>query len=358
MGLTPLLAAIISHRALPSPAAVDDGFWEAARRERVHALVAQAMVSAEWPGTDAAYRTARAELAAAAAQCALRERDLLRVLDCLDAHQVRPVLIKGAALAWTHYAQPHLRPRLDTDLLITEPEVTRARRAFQSLGAALVPHVTGRLVMPQFHYTASDHQGCVHAYDVHWRIAVPPRFATAISPEEIAADAVPISPLGPHARGTSTVHALLLACVHRAAHHEAAGPLIWLYDVHLLCEAMTAAEETRVFDLAAARGIRAVVARMLSEAHTAFGGERTGRVAATLTLPGEEPAAAREGNRLRAALDDVRVLGWRDRAQLVKELLVPGADYMRGTYAPGSRAPLALLYLRRIARGALRRSGH
>lgn len=361
MGLTPLLAAIVFHRALPVRDAVDGAFWQATRQEGLHALLADALVSEDWPGAEAARQTARAELAAAVAQWALRTRDLLRVLDRLEAHDVRPVLIKGAALACTHYAAPYLRPRLDTDLLITEPEAARARRAFESLGAALVPHVTGRLVMPQFHYVTCDLSGCVHAYDVHWRIVVPPRFATALSPEEIRAEAVPIPALSPSARGASAVHALLLACVHRAAHHGSGGPLIWLHDVHLLCERMGSAEEERVCELASARRIAAVVARALADSFAAFGGGRTERLAGRLARARATELTAsslRPQSRVRAAIDDLRTLTWRDRLQMMRELLVPGAEYMRGTYAPGNSSPLALLYLRRIARGAVRWSRH
>ena len=355
MGLTPLLAAIISGRALPMREAVDDGFWEAARQDGVHALVAETIGSAGWPADAAPCRTARDELAAAAAGHALRELDLRRVLECLDAHEVHPVLIKGAALACTHYARPYLRPCLDTDLLITEPEVSSARAAFESLAATLIPHVTGRIVMPQFHYRTRDASGGAQTYDVHWRIAVPPRFAATIPPEELSASAAPIPALGPYARGPSAVHALLLACVHREAHHAAGGPLIWLYDVHLLCERLAPAEEDRVCELASDRGIRAAVARTLADAGAAFGGERTGRLAGRLAPPGRRPSAAARPGRVRAAIQDLSALRWRERAELLRELLTPGAGYMRTTYAPGSRAPLPLLYLRRIVRGALRR---
>lgn len=358
MDLTPLLAAIASRRALPSREAADDEFWRAAREQRVHALLAQALVSEEWPGAPAARRAARAELAAAVAQWTLRKHDLLRVLDCLDRHGVRPTLIKGAALACTHYARPHLRPSLDLDLLITETEVSAAQLAFESLGATLIPHVTGRLVMPQFHYDTSDASGCVHSYDIHWRIVVPPRFAGALSPEEIAAEAVPIGALGPFARGACAVHALLLASVHRAAHHRANGPLIWLKDVDLLCEGLTHAEEDRVCELSRSRGIVPAVTGMLTDAHAAFAGAGTGRLAARLATTGEFAVARPEPKtRMAASFEDFRALGWPDRIRLARQLLAPGPEYMRKTYAPGSRSPLPLLYLRRIASGAWRWSG-
>jgi hypothetical protein len=356
VGLTPLLAEIASGRALPCGASLEDEFWEAARREGMQALVADALLSSDWPGTASSRRTARAELAAADAQWALRKRDTLRVLDALAAHDVRPVLIKGAALACTHYPRPHLRPRLDTDLLIAEGDVSRARRAFESLGAVLVPHVTGRLVMPQFHYDTRDRSACVHSYDVHWKIVVPPRFANALSWDEIAAEATALPDI-PKGRSASAVHALLLACVHRAAHHGAGGPLIWLHDVHLLCERMVPAEEERVYALASARRIAAVVSRTLADSHAAFGGAVARRLAERLGAGRSYELTAsslRPQSLARAAVDDLRSLPWRDRMRMLKELLAPGPDYMRATYAAGSRSPLALLYLRRIVRGARR----
>src|SRR5215831_10265345 len=56
------------------------------------------------------------ELRDAAAIDALRTRELRVVLAALADARVDAVVLKGAALAHTHYPRPELRPRVDTDL--------------------------------------------------------------------------------------------------------------------------------------------------------------------------------------------------------------------------------------------------
>ncbi len=77
--------------------------------------------------------------------------------------------------------------------------------------------------------------------------------AAALDYGELAARAVPLPALGRNAHAIAPVHALLLACIHRAGHANApyhvdgiASPegdrLIWLYDIHLLVGGMSAGE--------------------------------------------------------------------------------------------------------------------
>ena len=49
---------------------------------------------------------------------------------------------------------------------------------------------------------------------------------------------------------------------------------------------------------------------------------------------------------------------WGSRARLVRQHAFPSASYMRGTYAPGSRLPLMVLYVIRALRGARKWMGH
>ena len=45
-------------------------------------------------------------------------------------------------------------------------------------------------------------------------------------------------------RGLSPVHALLVACIHRVAHHRGTERLIWLLDIHLLASRLEEREWT------------------------------------------------------------------------------------------------------------------
>ncbi|PYR30999.1 MAG: hypothetical protein DMF90_26505 [Acidobacteria bacterium] len=167
---------------------------------------------------------------------ALRMRELMAVLECLTAGNVRPVLTKGVVLAHTHYPEPPLRPSFDIDLYVAEDDIGVVARVFEDRGYRRSRQVAGRMVMPQFDYEKKCEHGAWHIYDVHFRPVNPHVFAEALPFKEVSAEAVDISPLGPLARGTSATHAALLACLHRVAHHPGEDRLIWLYDLHLLAE--------------------------------------------------------------------------------------------------------------------------
>ena len=176
-----------------------------------------------------------AELREAAVVEAVRARELRDVLGGLAAAGVHPVLLKGAALAYTHYPQPELRPRSDTDFMIPASARAETARVLGVLGYERPLEIEGDVAIGQFHCAKTDNYGLVHALDVHWRVSNVRAFAGVLSYEELARDAVAVQALGSHAFGASAVHALLVACIHRVAHHGDAPNLLWLYDVVLDC---------------------------------------------------------------------------------------------------------------------------
>jgi hypothetical protein len=292
-----------------------------------------------------------------AARELLRRAELQCVIAALHEHGVRPLLMKGASLAYDVYPDPASRVHADVDMLIPDADVEPTRQCLADRGYTSEPEVAGRLVSYQFHRERTDAHGLRHLYDVHWKIANPQRFAAAVAFDELAADAVPLPLLGPQARGLGRAHALWLACVHRAAHHYDQESLVWLYDVHLLAATLDDDAWARVVALAGRTGVRRICLRALLLARDCLGtGIAPGVIAALEAAPADEPSTLflRPGVRkLDVLLDDVRMLpGWRPRLALLKEHLFPGAAYMRRTYARGSSAPTAWLYLRRIAGGA------
>ena len=64
----------------------------------------------------------------------MRAAELRDVLAALAQADLPVLLLKGAALAYTLYPEPHLRERCDTDLLLPSREdAERAGRVFQTL---------------------------------------------------------------------------------------------------------------------------------------------------------------------------------------------------------------------------------
>ena len=285
--------------------------------------------------------------------------ELQRVVAAMQERGIEALLMKGASLAYDVYPDPAWRVRSDTDVFIREADRRRACSCLEDLGYSSEPEVSGRLVAYQFHSQRIDRHGIRHLYDVHWKIANPQRFADAIGFEELAAGALPLPLIGKGARGIGRVHALWLACVHRAAHHYDQETLVWLYDVHLLAGALDGDGMARLVALAERTGVRRICLRALLLARDRFGTTIAPDVIAALqAAPADEPSTLylRPGTRtFDVLLDDVRVLpGWRPRLTLLREHLFPDAAYMRRTYAGGSSRPIVWLYFRRIVTGAIK----
>jgi hypothetical protein len=333
---------------------ITPGTMALAREEGVHLLLAERL---HLPELDDERR--RAAVIGAA-----RESELRTVLEALAQASVRPILIKGASLAYTHYARPELRPRADTDVMIVADERKTVARVLASIGYERPAEADGELTTGQFHFVRDDRCGILHALDVHWRISNVRVFAEALTYEELARDAVPIPALGPHARGAAPQHALFLACIHRVAHHADADDLLWLYDIRLLAQG-TEADAAAFAALASARGMRAVCRRGLALASAAFGGIDPRWLAALSNVNGAGNSDEREAQAaafLRGPMSLAGILkadlaatpGWRRRLRILREHLFPKRAFMHERYGTRSALALPFLYLYRIVRGAPR----
>ena len=357
-----LLAALVRGDQAEWPfadAARELEFLEAARQHGVVPLVAwqdrRRGMLAGWPAT------LRSAIAARARQHAIVEQlsrsELSAVLGDLTSRGVRSIVLKGAALAYTHYPHPCLRPREDFDLLVPE---ARRREAFRALRArAYVPleMVTGALVTSQQTFVREAGPGVRHTCDLHWRVSNRLAFSRILPWERLVADACPSPALDTHAKVLSPPHALLLACLHRVAHHFDPPTLIWLYDIHLLVSAMNANDAARFVALAVDGGLTAICARGLALSQHHF---RTPRPAAfdRLVPAGDEPLAAYMDEAFRpfdALVSDLRALdGFGARWQLLREHLFPSSRYVRGARSRLGSGPLPWVYARRIAGGVSR----
>jgi len=337
------LTVIVRGAAL-APEAPDEGLLLAlAREHRVDALLA-------WRTG-----TRRDEVRGLAVVDALRSREIARVVQTLAAVPgAQPLLFKGAALAHTIYPVPWLRPRLDTDILIAPASTAAAFDALAALGYTRETSTSGALVISQAPFTRVDERGVTHALDVHWQIANWQLIARAASHAELASRAIAVAPLGPAARAIAHADALLIACLHRAAHHRDSEELLWLYDIHLLTERLTA-DDWSVF-LARARraAVQALCHRGLTLAAESFDSPLPAAVLSELAHAHREPSAIYLSKQLRLVdglMADLRTLPLRHRVRLLAEHLCPPAEYMRQRYGAASRAALLVSYARRIAAG-------
>jgi hypothetical protein len=311
----------------------------------------------QWPSEFVdAFRLA--ERAAIVVDC-LRQVELTRVLDALAASPIGTLTFKGAALAHLYYPAPHMRIRADTDLLVAAADVAALDQTLASLGYTRQQETSGELVSYQSHYDKQDRAGVFHPFDVHWKVSNRQAFADRFMFEELWERRIPIPALGVHAATVSRVDALILALVHRAAHHPGSRDLLWIYDLHLLAEGMTNEEPQRFVDLAGSRGLDDIAREGLTLAHAWFG---TRAAEGIITALGRQPvrgtaasAPLRGSSQTDLLRHDLKaLLTWRSRWRLVREHLFPAPGYMRAKYGVRSNLLLPALYAWRVVAGAPR----
>lgn len=313
-----------------------------------------------WPPSVMA-RLRGVALHAAAAE-PLRQRDLLDVIEAFRRASIEVLILKGSALAYQIYAAPEHRPRADTDLLIRRTEVEAARALLESHGYAGRVLSGDPLANRQQAFARVDPFGVEHVYDLHWDVTNTPVVRNALGFEELLARSVPVTSLHESALAPSMFDALLLACIHRAAHHHDSERLIWLYDIHLLHGLMSDDERTEFRRQAALRGVSAICARSLLLAEEWFAVGVSDSIAQWSVESGRagEPSARfldHERRQASVLVEDLRALGWRERLQRLRDLALPPAAFLRASFPSAPRAALPVLYLWRATRGVMRLFG-
>ena len=297
----------------------------------------------------------RAEAIRAAGVEQHRLGDLRQVLAALAGRGVEILILKGSALAYDIYEEPELRPRGDTDLLIRPEALPEAREVFTGLGFRETPGSGDEHGVRQAMFTRGG-----HTYDVHWAIANTPVLAGALTFDELFARSIALPRVSPHARGLCRVDALLLACIHRVAHHHDSERLIWLCDIALLRDRMTAGEHAEFWRLAAERRIVGICARSVDLADDWMSRPPRHRAEEFLTeneMRRDEPSLGLMNRRItrgRVLAANLRALPWGSRARRLWQLAFPPAAFMERSFGTRSRMALPWLYVYRGARGVAR----
>jgi len=300
----------------------------------------------------------------------LRHQQVLAsALAALAAIGIRPVLFKGTALGYSLYANPVLRARGDTDLIVAPESRGAVDTTLTALGFIRDMAVSGDFVSYQACYTREEDDDEAHTLDLHWRVSNSELLAQLFTYDELHRHAQALPKLCPQALAASPVHALLLACMHRATHkqnpmyvqgvaHYGGDRLIWLYDIHLLANSFTAAQWDEFSRLAKVKGLRAVCLEGFENAHTRFHTKFPDAVVAALARRGiAEPAASYlGGSRLRQQwMDFCAIAGGRNKLRFLHESVFPSETYMRHKYPDARVGWLPWLYLRRAVGGVAKK---
>jgi putative nucleotidyltransferase-like protein len=158
-------------------------------------------------------------------------RELFRILDCLEAHEISAIPYKGPALAETVYGDLALREFSDLDVLLRPADVSRAQTALRDLGyepnIELPPAQHRAYLASGYEYTFDGPAGR-NLLEIQWGI-VPRFYAVDFSMEALFERATSGEINGRRVRALANEDLLLTLCVHAAKH--AWIRLCWLRDV-------------------------------------------------------------------------------------------------------------------------------
>jgi hypothetical protein len=283
---------------------------------------------------------------------------------------VRPLILKGTALAYALYPDQRLRTRSDTDILILETDRSKAHRVLRRLGFEPVKGVSGEFISYEKNYTFRAAAMGELNVDLHWRISNSELLSRLFSYEELLDHAIYVPKLCPHALGLGPVHAMLIACMHRVTHKQnpyyvngiayyGADRLIWLYDIHLLAMSFSSDQWRELLTFAKDKGLCATCLDGLQAAKVRFHTGCPDFVCSGLAKPGvkERPTTYLNATKLRQEWMNFCALeASTKQLKFLRELFFPPVDYMRMKYPEPRWGWMPILYARRAIDGFIARA--
>lgn len=363
------LASALLRREVPEwPYAADQThqqrFLDYVAFHGIEALLHEVLRTAkQWPQTLVETLQQRVTLQA---MRELRERDRLQLVCAkLAAAGIEGLLFKGAALAYSLYANPVWRSRSDCDLFVAESQLQHALVELQALGYQRNGTDMGGYQM-ELVWTAAE--GGTHHIDLHWKLNNSSVLAKLFSFDELWQRRVALPLLSGSANAPCNADALIIACLHRGVHQLASYTVnnitaltgerwIWLLDIDLLARALTATEWQQFYQLANAKGLAGCCGDTLALA---------AQYLASPLPPGWQQQLQRQGwgsgdhflagGPFQRGWQDLAACpGWQAKAAYLRSLLFPPAVYMREKFSGARWGWLPWLYVRRMFGGLLKR---
>lgn len=310
-----------------------------AEHHRVLPLVATRLLSTH-PGTDPCEVRFRNQLEEqlrnAIAVEAIRHRETENVLEQAAAAGLDPIVLKGTALAYSIYTEPHLRPRDDVDILVQRHRLGEVRDLMAGLGYQERPSWAGDLHQSQTMFQKRIVPEVVLSWDVHWLLSNRFTLGSRFSWNELMGSSRSLPALTPSARGLSRPWALLHACIHMVGHHEGEERLIWDWDLRLLVGSLSTDELGEFRLLAQEHDVEELVVDALGHA------EAAGVIQVPPVLLFESSGRSSQNRRIIRMWSELQSLsGIGLKLRWVRQLLFPGRRNLESRY--GRTIPWVLL---------------
>lgn len=302
----------------------------------------------------------RQRKAMAIANESIKQSALTQLFDAFTAAGLNSIMFKGSALAYSVYKKPSLRPRSDTDVLISPKDKTLFDRVFAEQGFNKLFAIEGNFVSHQSTYGKHLLGKTYLNIDLHWQINNRQMFAHTFSATSLSHTSEKLGQLG-DAKLTrpieipSSINSLLIAAIHRAGHHNKEDRLAWFYDIHLLASSLNESQWLALTDSAIEKKIAGITADALLISQRYFASNLDTRAMGKLQNIQGEPSRIF----LHTNLSERRYF-WADlqslkstseKLRFLQETLIPSPSYIRTQM--GTRSAL-LGYAKRFIRGVKR----
>ena len=301
----------------------------------------------------------------AAAWEAAHRRTISKALKLFAVNNIDALVIKGTVLAYTLYAEPWQRRRVDTDVFIRESQVDAAVELLKGAGFEPGVSLPGRLAMAELALSLTDEFGVVHTVDLHWRLNNNWRLAQAINFEELWARKKPLPGFCSEALCPDDAASLLIACVHRAAHvadiayerpwggKPESDLTLWIYDIHLLSQVMLEEHWQWICETAKRAKLCLVVADALQRSRNLFGTNVPESMLEDLLGAADQVSFEQMAQQAGGEMTSLSAIpGLRNKLVFLMEQLFPAASYMKARYPDDW---LAWAYTKRIVSGLVNR---
>lgn len=282
------------------------------------------------------------------------EEELHQLADMVADFDV--LLFKGMDLARRVYPEPGLRPRCDADLLVNPNSFVDLASRLVDRGYQRQTAIDAPLISRQSCFVRNTASGSAIALDVHWSFSNRPALQQALPIDAVMNRAIAAPPPLDAFKVPDLMDALLIACIHRIAHHRRDRRAVWLLDLHFLWLALSDKQRKKFADHALSSGVGALCAEGLSGANRYFcTGVPDPVISALRHNQGSERAAilldAAHNRWEDFKFDFGSLSGLRSKAAFLRQHLFPDRQYMRQRFATHPGQSLAPLYLSRIAKG-------
>ncbi len=267
--------------------------------------------------------------------------DLDSFCQLLNENQIPFLIWKGSAFAYDLYSDPLLRPRIDTDVLISEKQKGKIFALLNRNGYE--PQANQQELLGQVSFVKQINQLPV-IYDVHWQVFALQSLKSLFSFEELWAEKKKLSRISAYT--VRDEMALILSSVHWVAHHYFYPEPHWIADIQLLSAHRSASWWQKVKRICEDKNIRHIVHHTLQQAQVESPWQDKTMPAETsqyLLSPVRTPWS--DFNY------DVRSMGWLQRIRILAIHLFPSADYIRHKYQIRFAWTLPVFYIFRIFRG-------